>query len=681
MKITHNLSQLHWQLAGFVPEQWRFSNLGDIAASAFSDVPALPARVPGSVQEALRVAGVIPDWNNGLDARQCEWVESRQWVFQAKLPAKWVKNARQLHLRCDGLDYAGWVYVNGHEAGAFRGAFTPHVFNLTPHLRRRGNLLQIIFDVPPRWLGQFGRTSQMTDWKPRFNYTWDWTARLVQIGIWDAITLEASDDPVFESLRCVTEVDAATGLGSVRVIAAVSDDARCSVEVTIEDAAGRDLTPRPAVPLLSGGLRPPSRPEELPVHAPDAGHRPAGSEKLDILLTNLPIELWQPNGLGHQPLYTVRCRLIGPEGRVYDAQTRQVGFRRIEWRPCEGAPAAADPWICVVNGQPLFLQGVNWTPIRPNFADVTEAEYRKRLELYRDLGCNLLRVWGGAFLEKACFYRICDELGLLVWQEFPLSSSGVDNWPPEDARSIAEMAEIAASYIARRQHHACLLLWCGGNELQGDLKGNKMGSGKPVDATHPLIARFSQIVAEMDPGRRFLPTSSSGPRFGARAEDFGKGLHWDVHGPWKMPGTLAEWQSYWDGDDALFRSETGAPGASPVEIIERYRGDFATLPGSADNPLWRRTSWWIEWPTFVAEQGREPASLEEFVAWSQARQAEALRIAAAACKGRFPRCGGFLVWMGHDSFPCTANTAIVDFDGRAKPAAVALGKVFHSQTT
>jgi beta-mannosidase len=410
----------------------------------------------------------------------------------------------------------------------------------------------------------------------------------------------------------------------------------------------------------------------------DASDRLKPPDQFDVTLNGLSVRLWQPNGLGEQPRYTIRCRLVGPDGQVHDEQTRTVGFKRIEWRPCEAAPAGADPWICTVNGQPVFLQGVNWTPIRPNFADVTEAEYRERLTLYRDLGCNVLRVWGGGFLERECFYNLCDELGLLVWQEFPLSSSGVDNWPPEDARSIAEMAEIAASYIERRQHHACLLLWCGGNELQGGLDDSKAGVGKPIDASHPLIARLAEVVAERDPGRRFLPTSSSGPRFGARAADFGKGLHWDVHGPWKLPGTMADWAAYWAGDDALFRSEVGAPGASPAAIIERSAGDLSTLPGTADNPLWQRTSWWIEWPIFLREQGREPSSLAEFVAWSQARQAEALRIAASACKGRFPRCGGFIVWMGHDSFPCTANTAIVDFDGKPKPAALALGEVFRS---
>ncbi len=656
MKIRYDLSELSWQLAGYVPEQWRLGKLADITASRFSDVPAIPAPVPGSVQEALRRRGILPDWNVGLNARQCEWVENRHWIYQTSLSGRWLRRGTRCLLRCDGLDYSGWVTLNGREVGTFRGSFVPHTFDLTPHLRpRRANLLQIIFDLPPRWLGQFGFTSRLTEWKPRFNYTWDWTSRLVQIGIWDAITLEVSDGPAFTSLRCITAVDAATGRGTVRVIGAARDAAGCRLTVTVESAHG----------MLAD--------QDSPLFDSPA----AEVVPFDLCLADLPVALWQPNGLGDQPLYHVRCRLIGPDGRVHDEESRRVGFKRVEWRPCAAAPARADPWLCVVNGQPIFLQGVNWTPIRPNFADVPEAEYRKRLELYRDLGCNLLRVWGGAFLEKECFYNICDELGLLVWQEFPLSSSGVDNWPPEDEQSISAMAGIAASYIERRQHHACLLLWCGGNELQGDLKGNKMGSGKPVDATHPLIARLSQVVAELDPGRRFLPTSSSGPRFEARAADFGRGLHWDVHGPWSMPGSLDEWRAYWAADDALFRSETGAPSASPVEIIERYRGDLPALPGSTDNPLWRRTSWWIEWSVFVEEHGREPADLAEYVAWSQARQAAALTIAASACKDRFPRCGGFLVWMGHDSFPCTANTAIVDFEGEPKPAAAALRQVFR----
>ena len=172
----------------------------------------------------------------------------------------------------------------------------------------------------------------------------------------------------------------------------------------------------------------------------------------------------------------------------------------------------------------------------------------------------------------------------------------------------------------------------------------------------------------------------------AAREDFGKNLHWDVHGPWRhfdiygpdgKKGPFAEqWGDYWRHDDALFRSETGFPGASPADIIRETAGDLPVLPASDSNPLWQRSSWWLQWDDFLGEYRREPCDLEEFVDWSQQRQAVALEIAARACRDRFPRMGGILIWMGHDSFPCTANTAILDFHGRPKPAALALAKVF-----
>ncbi len=651
MKLVYDLSQLEWQVAGFVPHQWRFTRSERIAANPGADVPAIPAPVPGSVQQALLNAGAIPDWNVGLNARACEWVENRHWIYETVIPDGWLASGRTFRLRCLGLDYQGCVLLNGKEVGAFQGTFVPHLFDLTPFLLPAGNVLQIVFELSPRWLGQFGFTSRMTEWKPRYNYTWDWTSRLVQIGIWDGIFLEATEGAEIETLRCTTDANPA-GKGSLRAWGAVTGGEGLSVQLSLE--AGGAVIRQSALP---------------------AAHFNAEG----ISWQDLPVSLWWPNGEGGRPLYTLHCRLLDSQGYKVDEESRTVGFKRVEWRACEGAPAGADPWICAVNGRPIFLQGVNWTPIRPNFADVSEDDYRQRLETYRDLGCNLLRVWGGAFLEKECFYRLCDELGLLVWQEFPLSSSGCDNWPPEDEASISALSEIARSYIARRQHHASLLLWCGGNELQGSLDGSKSGGGKPVGMEHPLLQRFQQIVATQDPGRRFLPTSSSGPLFFAEEANYGKGLHWDVHGPWRPEGDLAAWARYWAGDDALFRSETGAPGASSVEIIRRYKGEYPEVPGTHENPIWQRTSWWIEWPEFVAEKGREPANLEEYVAWSQERQARALAIAARACKARFPRCGGLLIWMGHDSFPCTANTSIVDFHGRPKPAARAVAEVFRGK--
>jgi beta-mannosidase len=652
MKTIYDLSSLIWKLTSYSPFVWMFGKTGDTLPENTAEFPAIPASVPGSVQSALFSAGILPDWNLALNFRQCEWVENRHWVYQASLPDEWFKTGRRVRLNCLGLDYNGWVWVNGQEVGRFNGAHTPHVFDLAPYLKRSGNHLMIIFDLPPRWLGQIGYTSQMTEWKPRFNYTWDWVVRLVQTGIWDQILLEISDGNEIRGLKCVSGVGPETGKGTLNLRGQVNGSEGDTVLTRLDGPQGV------------------VREERLPVVA---------FAVKGFAWDGLEVKLWWPNGQGEQPLYRLTCQLLDRRGIVLDEQRRQVGFKWVEWRQCAGAPAGADPWLCAVNGKPLFLQGVNWTPIRPNFADVSDEDYRLRLALYRDLGVNILRVWGGAFLEKEIFYRLCDEYGLLVWQEFPLSSSGVDNWPPEDEASIAALANIAESYIARRQYHVSLLLWCGGNELQGGLDGSHAGIGRPVDDSHPLIKRLEQIVAANDPGHRFVATSSSGPLFSAERKNFGQGLHWDVHGPWKADADLEVWRQYWQDVDALFHSEVGSPGASPAEIIQRFKGDCDPLPGDESNPLWRRTGWWIEWPLFIQEKGHAPASLEEYVMWSQDRQAKALAIVARALKDKFPRCGGVIFWMGHDCFPCAANTSIVDYDGQPKPAALALAKIFRNE--
>jgi beta-mannosidase len=645
MQTIHDLSAIDWHIAGFIPFQWQLESVEGIGATSSADIPKTPAPVPGSVQQALLDAGVIPNWYSGLDARLCEWVENRHWIYEVELPGEWFTPGKSARLVCEGLDYGGWVLLNGVEIGHFRGTHVPHVFDLTGKTRDGANSLRIAFDCPPRWLGQFGYTSRMTEWKPRYNYTWDWISRVVQIGIWDQIRVEISDGNEITGLDIDT--DYVDGAGLLRIRGKTSGDAGERVRITLGDVLTEECT--------------------------------VDQYRADCAFDGLSVQRWYPNGMGEQPLYDLTVEMLDADGAVLDVESRRLGFRHIEWQACEGAPTDADPWICVVNGESVFLQGVNWTPIRPNFADVPDEEYRKRLIAYRDMGCNVMRVWGGGYLEKTVFYDLCDELGLLVWQEFPLSSSGLDNWPPDDDQSIRELSVIARSFIERRKHHASLFVWCGGNELVMGFDGERAGQEVPVDGSHPLLRRFGEIVAETDPSRRYLATSSSGPRFYANEEDFGKGMHWDVHGPWKPDSDVESWKHYFDGDDALFRSETGCPGASPVDIIREFSGGLDITPGTYDNPLWRRTSWWIEWHTFINEIGREPESIEEYVTWSQSRQAEVLAYAASQCKERFPECGGFILWMGHDSFPCTANTSIIDFHGRYKPAAEALSRVFKGE--
>jgi beta-mannosidase len=649
MRETCDLRDLPWRLSGWTPHLWRLFRTAELGEAPQAEVPAVPACVPGSVQAALLAAGLLPDWRYGDNARLCEWVEHRHWLYEVVLP-EGARAGASCTLLCEGLDHAGEVFLNGEPVGTFANGHIPHRFPLDDHLRPGGNVLRIAFELPPRWLGQFGYTSRVREWKARFNYTWDWVPRLVQVGITGPVQLEWSDGRALGQVRARAGWDPQEGCGDLELSVEHGGLKRDLLHVCLRQ--GERLLLEETLTL--GG-----------------GHSVA-----EFRWPRLAVEPWWPNGEGRQPLYQLEVALTDAAGAVQDTWRRRVGFRRVEWRPCVDAPHGADPWLCTVNGRPVFLQGVNSPPLLPNHADIAPEREELILGRYRDLGANTLRINGVGYLESEHFYDLCDEYGLLIWQDLPLSSSGVENVPPVDEEYAAAAEEILASWIARRGHHACLLLWCGGNELQ---RRDEAGRSLPLGLEHPLLARLHATATRLDPGRRFLPTTATGPRFHAEAADFGQGLHWNVHGPWKPWDDLTGWEDYWARDDSLFRAETGAPGAAPAELIRQYGGTQDPLPVEPGNSAWRRPlTWWLEADQFRAEKGRAPGSLEEYVSWSQERQARALAVAVRACKRRFPRCGGILLWCGHDCCPQPANTSLLDYHGNPKPAALAVGTAWRA---
>jgi len=637
------LNSSKWFLRGWRPFAWKLGESMELGLKMFPDIPAIPASVPGSVQSALREAGLLPDWNMGIRSLACEWTEHRHWEFftEVDIPS----GVKRVRLRAESLDHSGWITVNGRSVAEFEGGLMRQTFEIGDRMKPgASNRISILFDLAPHEQGQLGFTSRSRHFKPRFAYSWDWCPRLVPCGIGGDIDLVIEPSPM-EVVSLRTGVDDA-GAGWI----AVSHRGPGTLAVTSPDGVHTNHQ-MAANPLYSA--YPPQNSTSIQVSDP---------------------QLWWPNGHGAQPLYTVSIR----DEAGNEVWSGEVGFKSVRWLSCEGAPEDAEPWICEVNGKRIFLQGVNWTPARPDTQSVTSDDLDTLIGLYREMGCNVLRVWGGAGLESRDFYERCDRAGLMVWQEFPLSSSGLDNWPPEDPEVIARLGCIATDYVRRRSHHASLLMWCGGNELQGG-ENSKFGTGRPCDLSHPCLNSLAAIVGREMPGIRFLPTSAFGPRFMADEADFGKGIHHDVHGPWNLNGTLDDWCRYWKNDDALFRSETGFPGTMTAAQIRHFAEGMECFPPTEDNLYWMHSaSWWQQWDDYRRLNPDVKPSLENYCDWSRALQAEAHAIAASACKARFPRCGGYLIWMGHDCVPCPANTSIIDFERNPKPAFASLQEVFTS---
>lgn len=329
-------------------------------------------------------------------------------------------------------------------------------------------------------------------------------------------------------------------------------------------------------------------------------------------------ELWWPNGLGEQ--------------RLYDAGGFRVGFRTIE----------IEDYAVRVNGAPMPIHGWNWVPLDALYGVPRPEKLEHVLGLAQRANVNLLRVWGGGLIETPEFYELCDRLGLLVWQEFVQSSSGIESVPSDDPGFIRTMVEDAQRIVPLLRRHPSLAVWCGGNELDGD------------DST-PVLAALRDVVRELDPERAWLPTSPLGP----------KGAEPDVHGPWEHQG-LRKHGEHYDSRTSLLHSEFGVEGMTNRRVLARVVPEEARWPAGRSNPVYAHLgAWWNNAPLVQELFGGRIEDVETMRRCSQWLQYEGLRYAVEAT---LRRGAGTIPWQFDEPFPNAWCTSALDHRGDPKPA-------------
>jgi beta-mannosidase len=339
-------------------------------------------------------------------------------------------------------------------------------------------------------------------------------------------------------------------------------------------------------------------------------------------------ELWWPNGMGDQRLHRVH---VG--GRDLD-----VGFRTVELR---------DDYMLVVNGQPVPVKGWNWVPLDALYGVPRPEKLERLLRLAARANVNLLRVWGGGLVETQEFYDLCDRLGLLVWQEFSQSSSGMDSVPANDDEFVQLMAADAREIVVRKRHHPSLAIWCGGNELT-------------ADDSHPVLRALRDVVGELDAGRAWLPTSPLGD---------------DVHGPWEHQG-LRKHHDLYDNATAKLYSEFGVEGMTNRAALEQLIDVERRWPAGRTNPVYEHLgAWWNNAPLVQECFGGAIGDVETMRRASQWLQYEGLRYAVEACLRR--GCGT-IPWQFNESFPNAWCTCAVDYHGVPKPAYWGVARAYRT---
>jgi len=373
--------------------------------------------------------------------------------------------------------------------------------------------------------------------------------------------------------------------------------------------------------------------------------------------------------MGEPHLYAASARLdTGHEVR------KRIGLRTIELR--RERDRFGESFEFVVNGQRLWARGANWIPNDSFPSRVTEADYRAQVETCRDLGMNMLRVWGGGLYEAEAFYDACDAAGMLVWQDFPYACS----YYPDDEPALAAARAEAEFHVRRLRDRASLALWCGNNENGMMWEGKWGGAGNSPprfygEAIYESV--LPAVLAELDPGRPYISTSPTGKppegEGGRRAGDINCGGWGDSH-YWDVWHGRGDWRFYADSD-ARFSSEFGfASSCSPAQ----WERAIAPADHHPESPVVR----WHDktgkaWETFrgyVTAHYPEPETLADWVYLSQLNQRDALRFGIEHYR-RAEFCRGTLIWQFNDCWP-VQSWAVQDYMRLLKPAGFELARLY-----
>ncbi|MEU4702744.1 glycoside hydrolase family 2 protein [Nonomuraea dietziae] len=611
--------------------------------SASGEVVA-PATVPGCVHTDLLAAGLIPDPYLDANEDALTWIGGEEWHYESAF--EWDDTGHErTDLVCEGLDTVARIELNGVVIGRSANMHRSYRFEAAHALRPGANRLSVVFSSavehaerlreelgfrPGAYAAPYNFIRKMA-----CNFGWDWGPALVTAGIWKPIGLHSWSGARLAEVRPVVSVEG--GVGRVAVHVEVERSARPEGQLWVTAAvAGVSVV----------------------------GALPPGADSAVVELEVRDPAPWWPRGYGEQPLHELEVILAAAPGSgdVLDRRQVRIGFRTVELDTEAGA------FTLKVNGVAVFAKGVNWIPDDCFPSRIGRDRYAARLAQACEAGVNLMRVWGGGLYESDDFYDLCDELGLLVWQDFLFACAAY----PEETPLREEVEAEARQNVARLMPHPSLALWCGNNEniwgyadwnWREPLEGRTWGEGYYLDL-------LPGIVGELDPGRPYWPGSPYSGSMDVHPNDPGHhNIHiWDV---WNERDYTA-YREY----TPRFVAEFGFQAPAAYATIRRAISDEPPAP---DSPGLLHHQKAIDGNRKLAA-GLEahfpaPVTFDDWHYLTQVNQARAIQLGVEHFRSLWPHCAGAVVWQLNDCWPVTSWSAI-DGDGRKKPLFHALRRAY-----
>lgn len=606
------------------------------------------ACIPGHIHADLVRHGIIADPFEELYELGCQWVDEEDWNFRSAFDVTLDSELPQRILKFEGLDTVCEVKLNGEVLASHDNMFLPLEVDVSHQLREGRNELQIDFcsaartgrqrrreyfkslEIPESVRNFDGRAFLR---KAQYMFGWDWGPRLVSAGIWRPVSL------IEYKSRIIDVHVRQEHLGDGNIKLAILSQIEGDGEV---------------LHYLEG--------YDEPVHDGE------------VVRIAQP-KLWWPAGLGEQNLHSITSVLIeGEENNptnsrtVLDRRVTRFGLRRVQLLRIPDE--FGESFEFEINGKRIWAFGANWIPDHSMPGLVDMLRVKEQLTRALDLNMNMLRVWGGGCYESDEFYSLCDELGLLVWQDFPYACS----YYPDDEHSLDLAREEADANVTRLRNHPSLVLWCGNNE-NSTMFESKWGGADNQPSRFFGATIYDDVLpgvlAKLDRSRPYIPSSPSGGSY-SNSGGTGDQHTWDV---WHGRG---DWKHYADST-ARFSSEFGFAAAPTLNAWRKMMPRVAD-PGkiSVEHAIARwhdkTAKGFDSFIQFVELHYPHSDDIEQWSYFSQLNQRDALRFGIEHFR-RSQFCKGALVWQLNDCWP-SQSWALIDSAGVYKAAAFEMRRLY-----
>ena len=599
-------------------------------------------KVPGTVYGTWLEHGAMEDpyWRDCEDDALA--MMEGEYEYETTLPfCEELMSCRAIRLKFEGIDTLADIYFNGNHLGFADNMHRVWEYPVKSLAAESGgvNTIRVRFHSPLSFIKEAyekspydGSPEAMQGFpllrKSHCSFGWDWGPRLPDAGLFRAVSLVGVEQAEIRDvwIRQIHR-EGAVSLSCDIAVESVCDTV-CTCELKVTGPKGDT-----SVSQLQ--------------------------RKNDGFFGGIVIdnpELWWPNGYGSQPLYRVEA-VLKANGEIQDIQSRMVGLRTMKVNT--GADEYGSRFAHEVNGVEIFAMGADYIPEDCIRGRVNRERTRTLLEHCRDCNFNVIRVWGGGYYPDDFFYDLCDELGLIVWQDFMFACAVYPLTPEFEANVTAEIRD----NVRRIRHHACLGLWCGNNEMEMFLADNQWVR-KPLQKTEYLIMNeriIPELLRQYDPDTFYWPSSpSSGGDFDSPNDpDRGDVHYWEV---WHGGLPFTDYRNYY----FRYLSEFGFQSFPAVKTIEQFTApEDKNIFSYVMEKHQKNAGANGKILQYMSQMYLYPESLELLVYVSQLLQAEAIRYGVEHFRRNRGRCMGCVYWQLNDCWP-VASWSSIDYYGRWK---------------